>query len=156
MALIVEDGTGLSTAEAYASVVEADAYFVLYPNPLWTGSNTDKEAALRQGARFLDTRYRIRAPRKYQYQALAFPADFSCPHFQGWRPRELYHAQCEAAVRALSGALRVDRGDGEIEFDKVGPLATKFFSPSLGQTIYTVIDDLMQRLTYSGLRVERG
>ena len=26
MALIVEDGTGLSTAESYATVVEADAY----------------------------------------------------------------------------------------------------------------------------------
>ena len=59
MALIVEDGTGLATAESYASVAFADAYHTAYGNPAdWSGASTaDKEIGLRIATQYLDARY---------------------------------------------------------------------------------------------------
>lgn len=58
MTLVVEDGTGLSTAEAYASVAEANAYWADRNSPAaWTAStDAQKEAALRMASAYLDLR----------------------------------------------------------------------------------------------------
>ena len=47
MALVVEDGTGITNANAYVSVAEADSYFQARNNASWSARNThDKEKAI--------------------------------------------------------------------------------------------------------------
>jgi len=43
MALIVEDGTGLTTANSYVSLSVADSYHLLRKNAAWIGPDTEKE-----------------------------------------------------------------------------------------------------------------
>lgn len=62
MALTVEDGTGLTDAEAYLSVADADIYHTAYGDPSnWSSSSTSqKEIALRQASEYMDARYQAR------------------------------------------------------------------------------------------------
>lgn len=46
MTLIVEDGTGIISANSYGMITEADAYFTARANTAWTGDDTVKSAAL--------------------------------------------------------------------------------------------------------------
>lgn len=65
MTLVVEDGTGLATAEAYVSVSDADAYHIARGNQSWadqTVPSDSKEAALRRATAFIDATYRGRFP----------------------------------------------------------------------------------------------
>lgn len=76
MALIVEDGTGLSNAESLGSVAEADAYHAAYGNTAWAALSTgQKELSLRLGMRWMLVTYagRWKAPRMLDSQALPFP-----------------------------------------------------------------------------------
>ena len=57
MALIVEDGTGLSTAESYVSVATATAYFTAFGGSDAWSSLEDQEVALRKASRDLDILY---------------------------------------------------------------------------------------------------
>src|SRR5262249_40434434 len=57
MTIVVEDGTGLSTANSYVSEDEADAYFDDRANDTWANSTADKEAALIRATQSLDVIY---------------------------------------------------------------------------------------------------
>lgn len=59
MALVVEDGTGLSNAEAYASAATADVYHAAHGAPAaWTASTADeKDDALRIAGEYLQVVY---------------------------------------------------------------------------------------------------
>lgn len=59
MALVVEDGTGLSTAESYVSVTDATTYHTAHGAPTsWTNATTAaKESALRLATQYLDVTY---------------------------------------------------------------------------------------------------
>lgn len=75
LVLIVEDGTGLTNANSYASVAEADAYHEahLYADA-WVEMETwRKEAALAQATRALDTYVEWRGARWSENQALRWP-----------------------------------------------------------------------------------
>lgn len=54
MALIVEDGTNVAGADAYDSVAGCSAWAVKYFGHALTGSNDDKEAAIRRVVAYLD------------------------------------------------------------------------------------------------------
>lgn len=76
MALIVEDGTGRSDAEALCSVAFADTYHTKMGNSAWTALSTnEKEIALRKGAQYITAKWRARLKgyRVLQAQALDFP-----------------------------------------------------------------------------------
>lgn len=61
MTIIVEDGTGLSTAETLTSVAEADTYHLLRGNTAWAAlSTSSKEMALRKANDYLRQAYRNR------------------------------------------------------------------------------------------------
>lgn len=62
MALVVEDGTGLATAESYTSVSDADSYHTDHGAPsAWSSATTAaKETALRQASEFIDQWYGMR------------------------------------------------------------------------------------------------
>lgn len=60
MTLILEDGTGLATANSYGSVAEADTYFADRPtqNTTWAAKSTaEKEEALILATSYLDAEY---------------------------------------------------------------------------------------------------
>src|SRR5687767_15226190 len=109
MAIIVEDGTGLSTAESYITVAYADTYHTDRGQTTWTGTDAAKEAALRRALAYLDGRYgpRFNGLRKLgRDQALMWPR-VGASDSEGWLiddtviPAELKRAQAEAALREL-------------------------------------------------------
>lgn len=73
--LVVEDGTGLALADSYVSLDEAEAYFALYPNETWTGTDAEKEGALRIASRDIDLVFgsELAGTRLKATQALLFP-----------------------------------------------------------------------------------
>ena len=62
MAIVVEDGTGKSTAESYISVADASTYHTARGNTAWAALTTDalREAALRKATDFMRQVYRSR------------------------------------------------------------------------------------------------
>jgi hypothetical protein len=124
VALIVEDGTGLATAESYASVAEADLYHSNLGNTSWSALTTpQKEQYLRQATNFLVQRYRTRWKgwRAYTVQRLDWPRlgvflDDVAAYPTGGRlssfaymvavnavPAQVKDATCEAAYIASTG-----------------------------------------------------
>lgn len=80
MAIVVEDGSALSTANSYASIAEGDAYYADYYTSSeysnWTSASTaTKEVALKYCTRWLDNAYRgyWRGRARLRAQALAWP-----------------------------------------------------------------------------------
>jgi hypothetical protein len=138
MAIVVEDGTGLSTAESYITVAYADDYHSDRAQTTWDGSDEDKEAALRRALAYLDGRYgpRFNGLRKLgRDQALMWPR-VGATDSEGWVidsdviPPELKRAQAEAALRELEepGFLAPDvstAGSVTMVREKVGPLETE-------------------------------
>lgn len=57
--LVLEDGSGIPTANTYALVATADAYHSLYSNSAWTTgpTNDEKATALIAGTQYLDLRW---------------------------------------------------------------------------------------------------
>ena len=78
MALIVEDGTGLATANAYISETFANTYHSERCNEGWAGATTQKEAAIRKATEYLDREFCFRGSLVKDHvddppQALAWP-----------------------------------------------------------------------------------
>ena len=80
MALVVEDGSGLSNADSYDSLTNLSAYHTAHGNPAsWSAaSETEKESAARQATQFLDGRFgrrfdlQVRTNRELRTLILAF------------------------------------------------------------------------------------
>lgn len=133
MALVVEDGTGVTNAEAYASVAFADTYHSNLGNSSWSALNTtQKEVALRQGAQYLDIAYggRWSGIRLGRSQSLSWPRSYATDD-EGYTidgnhiPDKLKRANCELGLTSLTEVL-LPSGDGTIksQSDKVGGLET--------------------------------
>ena len=58
MALVVEDGSGLSGANSYATAAQADTYASDRGLSAWTGDTATKEAALIRATDYLEATYR--------------------------------------------------------------------------------------------------
>lgn len=133
---VVEDGTGLPNANAYVTVVYADAYHSDRGNATWTGSTAARQTAIIKATDYIDKRFgkRFRGERQQKDQNLEWPRlgaydDDGFP-LDGvdQLPRNLQKACAEYALKALvlgdllpdpsetvGGALTMRR-------DKVGPL----------------------------------
>lgn len=136
---------GDAAADSYATLAAADAYFTARGVTTWTGSNTDKEAALRRATTYLDNQYKWVGLRATQAQSLLWPrVDGSRDPFvlsytyplldpDGFQiaidavPVKVQQATFEIALLALSGVTlepRLERG-GQIKSksESVGPLS---------------------------------
>lgn len=160
MSIIVEDGTGLSTAVAYVAVADADAYHTAMGNTAWTGTDAAKEIALRRATQYLDNRYTYRGTRLTSTQALEWPR---VGYELGWRTEawpvpNLKAACCELALRALTAALQTDVKADQLIEQTIDVITQKWASKS-GQMRYPVVDSLLSRYTVGGsgaLRIERA
>lgn len=114
MALIVEDGTGLSNAESFASVAFANTYHTNRGNALWTGTDAVKEAALRKATDYIQAKYYPRwgGSRMTDAQALDWPRDYvvrsnSLTGTIYWPnnavPNDVAVATCILALKSLGG-----------------------------------------------------
>lgn len=132
LVLVKETGAGLTDANSYASVSDADAYHEghLYSSA-WTGASAaTKEAALVMATRLIDGSYQFNGYRSSDTQALQWPrqhcpdpdklasawtAQFGTvrPEFDSDKiPKVLADATCEVA-RELAKADSTDAAEGE-------------------------------------------
>jgi len=160
MAIIVEDGTGLPTAETFVSVADANDYHTAMNNTGWTGTDAVKEAALRRATQYIDTRYIYRGERINLDQALEWPRAFyeRDGRAETWPVPNLTAACCEAALRALTDTLTADVSTDQVIEETVGPITVRYASKS-GQTRIPVVDDLLRKYVIAGaghMRVERS
>ncbi len=110
MALIVEDGTGKTDANAYWGLTDVDDYFTSWEVGAWNGTNAAKELAIRQATRSMDFTYRVRyrGAKMTTDQALQWPrtAFVSCDNIlieEGTMPLALQEAMAELALKFLEG-----------------------------------------------------
>ncbi len=149
MSLIVEDGTGLGTAESYLSVADADAYHGVRGNDAWADLTVpQREQALRQSTAYIDTVQRYKGIQLTAGQALEFPRsgliDWSGREVIGV-PKRVKDACAELALRASSQALftDLDRG-GKIKSEAVGPISTTYADDAPAGRTYTAAMQLLQ------------
>lgn len=160
MALIVEDGTGLSTAESYISVSGANTRHTALGNTAWTGTDAVKEAALRRATQYMVQSYRGRwqGYRLNTTQALDWPrhsvvVDCFTAVPSNAVPADITNACADLALRALADDLAVDLTRGIVR-EKLGPLETEYDRTSSQAVRYRAIDMLLSPyLTGGGANV---
>jgi hypothetical protein len=158
--LVVEDGTGLSTANAYVSEADCAAYHIEMGNAEWAASvDVDaKAAAIVQATRYVDHHYRRRFQgyRESSTQALEWPRtevyDDLGTTISGV-PMDVKRATHELALRALAGDLMADeeRGGAVKSLSIAGAVSLEYESGAPLGTVYRIVDELLDRvLTQSG------
>lgn len=148
MALIVEDGTGKVDAEAYAAVVDADAYHTAMGNTAWAALTTlEKEVALRIASQYVDVTYDFQGVKLVHNQALEWPRDWYPDNNYSWPIKNLTAAVCELALKSRTQALTVDQEDRAVKKETVGPVAVEYAdSAQGGQVRFAIVDKLMAKL----------
>lgn len=146
MTLIVEDGTGLATAESFASVAYADARMTALGMTNWAGlSTTEKEQALRRATTYMEQAYRPRwkGTRLMRDQALSWPR--YGVRADGWDvpstavPIDVANTCADLALKAAAGDLNADLTRAIIR-EKVGPLETEYSATSPDSVRYRSAD----------------
>jgi hypothetical protein len=140
MALIVAPADGF---DSLVSLADADTYNAAMGNATWTGTDEVKEAALRRATQYLLSHYQIKS-------------EYLDPVH-----KNVAAACCEAAVRALTGALYTDVTASVVTEKTVGPITVTYDTSvrNGGQTRFALIDDLLRGLTDGGfgmIRLVRG
>lgn len=170
MALIVETGSGSSTAESYLSVSDADTYHSNYGNTAWASASTaEKEIALRKSTRYLDAKYALRwaGQRTNAAQALDWPRayieDYDGHYIDANSiPQGLKDASAVLALATLSEDIfpDIDGGEGGKSESKVvvGPIeiSDKFAGAAETVKYYRLAESLISSLITSGGTITRG
>ncbi len=151
MSLVVEDGTGIATAESYCSVADADTYHTNQGNAAWALlSTTLKEQALRRATTFMEGKFRdiYAGYRKGIIQSLSWPriwvpvrdAPAGYGSFMMYYPQDTVPAAVSAACAKLAliastedlspalkqGVIKRKIGPLETEYDRFSPQGTRY------------------------------
>jgi hypothetical protein len=166
--LVVEAGTGLSTANAYVSDAVCAAYHVEMGNAAWAAAVVAdaRAAAIIQATRYLDRHYlkRWRGSRKSSAQALEWPRydvvdELGATVGYDSVPIEIKHAACELALRALSATLLADedRGGAVASVNVGGAVAVQYEPGAPAGKSYRQVDEILQRVLAreAGVRIVR-
>jgi hypothetical protein len=170
MALVVEDGSGLATAESYVSVADADAHHLSRgtAEASWVGLDEDvKEQCLRRATDYMLETYRGAwkgVAVKPDTQALDWPRYGVFPderHMYAISstavPPEVKRACAELAVRANAGTLTDDvEPTGAVLSETVGPIAVTYANAATSQTRYTSVDRMLGPLLEDGAGETQG
>lgn len=154
MSLVVEDGTGLSTAEAYCSVAEATAYHAARGNTAWQDLASDiQEQCLRKASSYMVGEYRLRwaGSRLTEEQALDWPrslvprrdAPTSGYYANDAVPQEVKDACASLALRASTAALHKDQTQRKSSVT-VGPISTTYEAGSKIATTYSDVEAVLK------------
>lgn len=128
---------GGSSSDSYVDLGYADAYHASMGNSSWTGSNVEKEAALRRAAVWLDGSYQrfwSGTPVNGRNQARAWPQIGGVDYFgneidSSSIPEEIKRAQSEIALAELQspGSLTPSITPGQtIKSEKIGSIAVEY------------------------------
>lgn len=157
MALILEDGTGLSNAESFASVAEATAYFAGRGKADAWDAVDDKEAALRNASDYIQFTYagRWAGKRLTSAQALDWPRsgvydeDSRAYVSESIVPRRVKNACIELALKSASGELVSDLGRETLS-ETVDVISVTYAQGAPRQTQYAAVDAWLKPLLSSG------
>lgn len=151
MALITEDGTGLSAAESLCSVAFATAYHAARGNSAFEalGSDPVREQLLRKATDYLEQMFREQwaGHRINTTQALSWPRygvpmrDAGSFYASDAVPVIVANACAELALRAISGSLAPDIGRLKSRV-KIGPIETEY-AAGAAHTRYRAIDQML-------------
>ena len=138
MALVVENGEGLSNSESYIDVAFADAYFLKRGNTEWD-LITNKESKIVLAMDYIENNYTYLGTKLVSTQALAFPRVINGETVY---PLAIKYALCELALKANNGDLLQDTGKTKIR-EKVGPLEVEYDSNQDDLTSYNFVNKLL-------------
>lgn len=152
MALIVEDGSIVAGAEAFASVADADAYYTARGNTTWAALTTGaKEVALRLGCDYIEAMYgtRWKGERVDADQALSWPRRYVVVDgvqldFEAI-PAALLRANIELALKASAGDLLADQG-AQVVSETVGPISVTYAAGARQATRYALVETMLAAL----------
>lgn len=152
MSLITEDGNGLSTAESFASVSEANTYHSIRGNTNWaTISTAEAEEALRRATDYIEQVYgpSFMGSRVSSTQALSFPR-YSIELY-GYSvasnviPVILKNATCALAFKAASGDLSPDITQA-VKREKIDVIEVEYMDSSSQIVRFRDIDNILAPL----------
>ncbi|NLS03616.1 hypothetical protein HGP14_09620 [Rhizobium sp. P32RR-XVIII] len=163
MALIVEDGSGMTDADAFISVEYADAYHSAMVNATWTGDVALKEGAIRRATAFLSNSYQWQGyKRQGRPQALAWPR-VDVTDREGWGvafdavPVEIQKATAEVALRELvsPGSMNPDfLASEQVKREKIGQIEVEYLnanaSAQSARPILLIVQDIIGPLLCKG------
>jgi len=171
MAFVVETGAGLSNANSYLSVADADSYHTDHSGSSdWSGaSEADKQKALRLATQYLDITYRgrWRGAKDSSTQALAWPRSYAVDD-DGYLidcdslPQQLEDACAELALKVIEGDTLLEDFDepGTVRSEsvKIGPIeeSKEYMGGKAPAKQYTIVGRLIRSLIESSDRVSRG
>lgn len=165
---VVEDGTGLSTANSLASIAEATQYNEDHAaSTTWSALSTaDQQKHLRLGTQYVSTKYLWKGTRVLSTQALAWPRyDVYVDGFlvdSAIVPADIKAAVVEAAIRSAAGEILLPdlTSEANLTYDrtKIGPLEfeTRNSGGASSTTVYSVIRNLVRNYIYDSGTVVRG
>ena len=136
MAFTVEDGTGVTDANAYITILGSEAYWAERGDTVWAALNdSQQQAAIIKATDYIDSRFgpRFKGTKLVTTQGLMFPrADLYDEDgeeilYDNGLPRPFLNAVCEYAYRAHSADLWNEpelnrKGRLVVERSKVGPI----------------------------------
>lgn len=162
--MTVEDGTGKTNANSYASLEEANAYHLLRGNADWTGADDVKEAALIRATSYIDGAYSDSWPgyRSTGTQSLDWPRNEAIDvdgYHQSGVPTAVKVATIEAALVELVSAgvlTEAQERGGAIISETVGPISTTYANNAPSSTVYPVIKLALSRLVQPVGMLRRG
>jgi len=164
VALIVEDGTNVSGADALASLAFVDTYHSSMGNTAWTGDDTIvKEPAIRRATAFLSNSYNWKGNRvNGRDQALAWPRAGVVDQ-DGYGigsneiPTELQNAVAEIALRELvtPGTMNPDfTQSAMVKREKVASLEVEYLNSSTSadaqRPVLLVVRDMISQFLVNG------
>ena len=143
MALVVEDGTGLSNSESYISVTDATSYHAARDNPDWL-LITDKEAALRKATDYMIQVYRSlwQGYRSITAQALDWPRQSVYNNeypeeiaiASNIVPVEIKNACAELALKTYTDEVLLTDEEQKLTQETIGPITVKYSDNSTTST----------------------
>lgn len=168
MALIIEDDTGLATAEAYISVTDADTYIVnVYgtAETLWdAATDAVKEQALRRATNYLNQHYEFVGWRLTITQALEWPRSNAVEQTSSFETIDGVHirikdASVELALLVINGTtlFPITTEGGNAKSIQVGPIKKEFSEKLVNrEPIFHLIDNMLRYLVVSGDKIIRS
>ena len=161
MALIAT--VGGSTSDTYGTLAEANAYFASRQSTGWTGSDTDKEMALRKAASYLDNKFRTRwkGVKVSLLQSLAWPRA-GVKDSDGYLlpvdsiPQRVKNAQFEAANIILGGTELEATINPPVKTEKVGPIEVVYAAGASPVPTYPQINNWLSDLVTGAGVMVRG
>lgn len=158
MAIVVEDGTGLSNAVSLCSVADADTYWAARNGADWSGASAPlKEVALVKASDYIrnQKRYRWTGGKKTYAQKMPWPRTNAGERDGTVVPDNVVPWQVTEATAFLANRFIQDeeldlqpdlaRG-GQVKSETVGPISTTYMDGAPMETVILAVDGILSPL----------